>query len=87
LLFKTIGRHSRGILSKRGRYDNPELPDHPFFIATLFVPPLTSTAEQLHPLILAYLQTARACSLTEHHQEISMAVSEAVIASLIVTHQ
>jgi CTP synthase (UTP-ammonia lyase) len=42
-----------------------ELPDHPFFIATLFVPPLTSTAEQPHPLILAYLQTAHACSLAE----------------------
>jgi CTP synthase (UTP-ammonia lyase) len=35
-----------------------ELPDHPFFVGTLFVPPLTSTAEQPHPLITAYLQAA-----------------------------
>lgn len=37
-----------------------ELPEHPFFVGTLFVPPLTSTPEQPHPLILAYLQAARA---------------------------
>jgi CTP synthase (UTP-ammonia lyase) len=37
-----------------------ELPEHPFFVATLFVPPLTSTPERPHPLILAYLQAARA---------------------------
>jgi len=36
-----------------------ELPDHPFFVATLFVPQLTSTADHPHPLILAYLQAAR----------------------------
>jgi CTP synthase (UTP-ammonia lyase) len=35
-----------------------ELPDHPFFVATLFVPPLSSTPEQSHPLLLAYLQAA-----------------------------
>jgi CTP synthase (UTP-ammonia lyase) len=38
-----------------------ELPDHPFFVATLFVPPLTSTPEQPHPLIVAYLQAAVDC--------------------------
>jgi CTP synthase (UTP-ammonia lyase) len=38
-----------------------ELPDHRFFVATLFVPSLTSTVEQPHPLILAYLQVARDC--------------------------
>src|SRR6185436_16546933 len=38
-----------------------ELPEHPFFVATLFVPPLTSTAEQPHPLIIAYLQAAVEC--------------------------
>lgn len=36
-----------------------ELPDHPFFVATLFVPQLTSTEDHPHPLILAYLQAAR----------------------------
>jgi CTP synthase (UTP-ammonia lyase) len=40
-----------------------ELPDHPFFVATLFVPPLTSTQEQPHPLILAFLQAAVDCCL------------------------
>jgi CTP synthase (UTP-ammonia lyase) len=35
-----------------------ELPDHPFFVGTLFVPPLTSTPERPHPLIVAYLQAA-----------------------------
>lgn len=38
-----------------------ELPEHPFFMGTLFVPPLTSTPEQPHPLILAYLQAAVEC--------------------------
>jgi CTP synthase (UTP-ammonia lyase) len=32
--------------------------DHPFFIATLFVPQLTSTAQYPHPLIMAFLRAA-----------------------------
>jgi CTP synthase (UTP-ammonia lyase) len=35
-----------------------ELPEHPFFVATLFVPQLTSTPEHPHPLITAYLRAA-----------------------------
>ncbi|MFL5807276.1 MAG: glutamine amidotransferase-related protein [Roseiflexaceae bacterium] len=35
-----------------------ELPDHPFFVATLFVPQLTSTPKRPHPLIVAYLRAA-----------------------------
>lgn len=35
-----------------------ELTTHPFFIATLFLPQLNSTAAQPHPLIVAYLQRA-----------------------------
>lgn len=35
-----------------------ELADHPFFIATLFVPPLTSTPETPHPLLLGFLLAA-----------------------------
>jgi CTP synthase (UTP-ammonia lyase) len=35
-----------------------ELPEHAFFVATLFVPQLTSTAERPHPLIVAYLRAA-----------------------------
>ena len=34
------------------------LPTHPFFVATLFVPQLTSTAQHPHPLIVAFLKTA-----------------------------
>lgn len=34
------------------------LPAHPFFVATLFVPSLTSTPDHPHPLIIAFLQAA-----------------------------
>ena len=45
-----------------------ELPDHPFFVGTLFVPPLTSTPEQPHPLIIAYLEAAEACHRAADHE-------------------
>lgn len=32
-----------------------ELPDHPFFIGSLFQPELSSTADELHPLIRGFL--------------------------------
>jgi CTP synthase (UTP-ammonia lyase) len=35
-----------------------ELPAHRFFLATLFLPQLTSSVESPHPLIVAYLKTA-----------------------------
>ena len=34
------------------------LDEHPFFIATLFVPQLTSTPERPHPLILGLIRAA-----------------------------
>ena len=34
-----------------------ELPHHPFFLATLFVPQARSTVEQPHPLVDAFLQS------------------------------
>jgi CTP synthase (UTP-ammonia lyase) len=37
-----------------------ELPQHYFFLATLFLPQWGSTAEQPNPLIVAYLQAAKA---------------------------
>lgn len=37
-----------------------ELPEHAFYVATLFVPQLTSSDEQPHPLIVAYLRAALA---------------------------
>ena len=36
-----------------------ELPEHPFYVATLFVPQTRSTPEQPHPLITGFLQAAR----------------------------
>jgi CTP synthase (UTP-ammonia lyase) len=35
-----------------------ELPTHPFFMGTLFVPQLRSEPERPHPLILAFVQAA-----------------------------
>jgi len=37
-----------------------ELAGHPFFIATLFLPQLSSKPSEPHPLVLAYLQAAAA---------------------------
>ena len=37
-----------------------ELTHHPFFIATLFLPQLTSTPQLPHPVIKAYLKTINA---------------------------
>jgi CTP synthase (UTP-ammonia lyase) len=36
-----------------------ELPQHRFFIATLFLPQLTSSFDKPHPLIVAYLKVAK----------------------------
>ena len=35
-----------------------ELPAHRFYVATLFLPQLSSSPEEPHPLILAYLKAA-----------------------------
>ena len=35
-----------------------ELPDHPFFLGTLFVPQARSTADNPHPLVSAFLKAA-----------------------------
>ncbi len=37
-----------------------ELPEHPFYVATLFQPQASSTPQKPHPLILAYLRVVRA---------------------------
>jgi CTP synthase (UTP-ammonia lyase) len=34
-----------------------ELPDHPFFLATLYVPQTASTPERPHPLIAAFCES------------------------------
>jgi CTP synthase (UTP-ammonia lyase) len=35
-----------------------ELPEHPFYVATLYQPQQASTADRPHPLITAFLQAA-----------------------------
>ena len=37
-----------------------ELSDHPFYVATLFLPQVASKPESPHPLVLAYLKAAAA---------------------------
>ena len=41
-----------------------ELADHPFFIATLFVPQLSSSVERPHPLIIQFLEAAKRFQVT-----------------------
>jgi|SRR5579871_327993 len=51
--FRIVGRDADGEARAL------ELPDHPFFVATLFVPQLTSTFDRPHPIIVAFLKAAR----------------------------
>jgi CTP synthase (UTP-ammonia lyase) len=37
-----------------------ELSDHPFYVATLFLPQVSSKPDRPHPLIVAYLRAALA---------------------------
>jgi CTP synthase (UTP-ammonia lyase) len=39
-----------------------ELPGHPFFLGTLFVPQTRSTPERPHPLVMAFVEAAVACT-------------------------
>jgi CTP synthase (UTP-ammonia lyase) len=39
-----------------------ELPGHPFFLGTLFVPQTRSTPERPHPLVVAFVEAAVACT-------------------------
>jgi CTP synthase (UTP-ammonia lyase) len=45
-------------IDKSGEVSIFELSDHPFFIATLFQPQLSSKPGMPHPLIAAFLKTA-----------------------------
>ena len=47
-------------ISQDGAVRIVELPGHRFFVATLFVPQLSSSPEQSHPLIVSYLRAALA---------------------------
>ena len=61
--------HSAALLDAEGDVRVVELPEHPFFIATLFVPQLRSTAERPHPLITAFVAAAvEALTETTHRR-------------------
>jgi CTP synthase (UTP-ammonia lyase) len=55
----TVGGLKIAGLGPDGEVRVVELPAHRFFIATLFLPQLSSTAERPHPLLLAYLKAAQ----------------------------
>ncbi len=60
-----VGRLEAGGLSvcavgEEGEVRAVELPGHPFFVATLFVPQALSTAAAPHPVLLGLAQAARA---------------------------
>ncbi len=42
-----------------------ELIDHPFYVATLFLPQISSEPKSPHPLIVAYLRTALASRISD----------------------
>lgn len=44
-----------------------ELPGHPFFLATLFQPQLSSTPAQPHPIVLAFLRAAQRLRQARRH--------------------
>ena len=46
-----------------------ELSDHSFYVATLFVPQMSSRPERPHPLIIAYLRAALAFHITRRNSE------------------
>ncbi len=49
-----------------------ELSDHPFYVATLFLPQISSRTERPHPLIVAYLRAAIAFQAFRKNNEIKM---------------
>jgi len=46
-----------------------ELIDHPFYVATLFLPQLSSMPENSHPLFVSYLKAALAFRNTRRKSE------------------
>jgi CTP synthase (UTP-ammonia lyase) len=49
-----------------------ELAEHRFFVATLFLPQLSSTIERPHPIIIAYLKAAQAFRTLQSRSEIKL---------------
>ena len=46
-----------------------ELPTHNFYVATLFVPQLSSSKQQPHPLVVAYLKATQAFNARKHSDD------------------
>ena len=49
-----------------------ELPTHRFYVATLFLPQISSRPDSPHPLIVAYLRAALAFQSSKRNNEIKM---------------
>ena len=49
-----------------------ELSDHPFYVATLFLPQISSRTESPHPLIVAYLRATLAFQTSRRNSGIKM---------------
>ena len=59
LQFEACGLRVSGVGSE-GEIRIVELPEHPFFIATLFLPQARSTAAAPHPLLVGYAAAVHA---------------------------
>jgi len=60
LQFEASGLRVSGVGSE-GEIRIVELPEHPFFVATLFLPQAHSTAATPHPLLVGYAAAIQAC--------------------------
>ena len=60
LQFEACGLRVSGVGSE-GEIRIVELPEHPFFVATLFLPQARSTAATPHPLLVGYAAAVHAC--------------------------
>ena len=60
LQFEASGLRVSGVGSE-GEIRIVEIPEHPFFIATLFLPQARSTAATPHPLLVGYAAAVQSC--------------------------
>jgi len=60
LQFEAAGLRVSGV-GDEGEIRIVELPEHPFFVATLFLPQARSTHENPHPLLKGYAAAIAAC--------------------------
>ena len=60
LQFEACGLRVSGV-GDAGEIRIVEIPEHPFFVATLFLPQARSTAASPHPLLVGYAATVVAC--------------------------